>query len=100
MHDPSFITLAISFRENDLNAKTQQKSVNHKSRSRLKIEHWVALPHNLIKDKLVDLIERIFQREGSLYIACNDRHAFFTSDAVKYYSLWSCQKVCESLTFL
>ena len=42
------------------------------------------LPHNLIKDKLVDLIERIFQREGSLYIACNDRHAFFTSDAVKY----------------
>ena len=23
------------------------------------------LPHNLIKDKLIDLIERIFQREGS-----------------------------------
>ena len=40
------------------------------------------LPHNLIKDKLVDLIERTFQREGSLYIACNDRNAFFTSDAV------------------
>ena len=34
------------------------------------------LPNNLIKDKLVDFIERIFQREGSLYIACNDRHAF------------------------
>ena len=34
-----------------------------------------------IKDKLVDLIERIFQREGPLYIAYNDRHAFFTSDA-------------------
>ena len=74
--------------------------MNHKSRSRLKIEHWVALPHYLIKDKLVDLIERIFQREGSFYIACNDRHAFFTSGAVKYYSLWSCQKVCESLTLL
>ena len=41
------------------------------------------LPHNLIKDKLVDLIERTFQREGSLYIACNDRNAFFTSDAVR-----------------
>ena len=25
---------------------------------------------------------------------------FFTSDAVKYYNLWSCQKVCEALTFL
>ena len=34
---------------------------------------YTTLPHNLIKDKLVDLIERIFQREGSLYIACNDR---------------------------
>ena len=58
------------------------------------------LPHNLIKDKLVDLIERTFQREGSLYIACNDRNAFFTSDAVRNYNLWSCQKVCEALTFL
>ena len=58
------------------------------------------LAHNLIKDKLVDLIERTFQREGSLYIACNDRNAFFTSDAVRNYNLWSCQKVCEALTFL
>ena len=35
------------------------------------------LLHNLIKGRQVDLIERSFQREGSLYIACNDRHAFF-----------------------
>ena len=71
--------------------------------------HWVyfglstlytTLPHNLIKDKLVDLIERTFQRECSLYIACNDRNAFFTSDAVRNYIFWSCQKVCEALTFL
>ena len=48
----------------------------------------------------MDLIERTFQREGSLYIACSDRNAFFTSDAVRYYNLWSCQKVCEALTFL
>ena len=61
---------------------------------------YTTLPHNLIKDKLVDLTERTFQREGSLYIACNDRNAFFTSDAVRNYNLWSCQKVCEALTFL
>ena len=61
---------------------------------------YTTLPHNFIKDKLVDLIERTFQREGSLYIACNDRNAFFTSDAVRNYNLWSCQKVCEALTFL
>ena len=61
---------------------------------------YTTLPHNLIKDRLVDLIERTFQREGPLYIACNDRSAFFTSVAVRNYNLWSCQKVCEALTFL
>ena len=61
---------------------------------------YTTLPHNLIKDKLVGLIERIFQREGALYIACNNRYAFFTSDAVKYYNIWSCQKMCDALTFL
>ena len=61
---------------------------------------YTTLPHNLIKDKLGDLIIRTFQREGSLYIACNDRNAFFTSDAVRNDNLWSCQKVCEALTFL
>ena len=35
-----------------------------------------------------------------LYIACNDRNAFFTSDAVRKYNIWSCQKVCEALIFL
>ena len=47
--------------------------------------HYILLPcpHILMKDKLVDLIERIFQRECSLFIACNDRSAFFTCDAVR-----------------
>ena len=61
---------------------------------------YTTLSHNLIKDKLVDLIEIIFQMESCLYIACNDRNAFFTSDAVRNYNLWSWQKVCEALTFL
>ena len=41
---------------------------------------YTTLPHNLIKDKLINLIERTFQREGSPYLACNDRNAFFTSE--------------------
>ena len=62
---------------------------------------YTTLPHNFFKDKLVDIIEIIFQREGSFYIACNDRHAFFfTSDAVRNYNLWSSQKVSEALTFI
>ena len=35
------------------------------------------LPHNLIKEKLTELIEQTFNREGSLYLACNDKNAFF-----------------------
>ena len=61
---------------------------------------YTTLPDNFIKDKLVDLIERTFQREGSFYIACNDRNAFFRPDAVRNYNLWSCQKVWEALTLL
>ena len=41
------------------------------------LDHWVHTEsyENLIKDKLVALIERTFQRECSLYITCNDRNA-------------------------
>ena len=48
----------------------------------------------------MDLIKSTLQKEGSLYIACNDKKAFFTSDAVRNYNLWSWQKMCEALTFL
>ena len=41
------------------------------------------LPHNLIKEKLINLIEWTFQREGSPYIASNERQAFFTSEDTK-----------------
>ena len=61
---------------------------------------FTTLPHHLLKEKLNDLTERIFQREGSLYLACNDRTDFFTSEEHKRYRLWSCQKVCEALIFL
>ena len=44
---------------------------------------YTTLPHNLIKNKIIDLIERTFQREGSPYLACNDRNAFFTSEKPK-----------------
>ena len=37
---------------------------------------YTTLPHNFIKDKLIDLIERTFQREGSPKLACNDKNAF------------------------
>ena len=36
----------------------------------------------------------------SPYLACNDRNAFFTSAKPKKYHAWSCQNVCDALTFL
>ena len=44
---------------------------------------YTILPHILIKDKLIDLIERTFLREGSPYLALNDRNAFLTSEKPK-----------------
>ena len=55
------------------------------------------LPHNLIIEKLTELIEQTFNREGSLYLACNEKRAFFTSEKPKRFKLWSCQKVCDAL---
>ena len=36
----------------------------------------------------------------SPYLACSDRNAFFTSEKPKKYHAWSCQNVCDALTFL
>ena len=60
---------------------------------------YTTLPHNLIKEKLINLIEWTFKREGSPYIDCNERQAFFTSEDTKRYKLWSCQNACEALIF-
>ena len=40
---------------------------------------YTTLPHSLIKEKLTELIENIFDKKGSLYLACNEKYAFFTS---------------------
>ena len=61
---------------------------------------YTTLPHDLIKYKLIDLIEKTFEREGSPYLACNDRNALFTSENPKKYLAWSCQNACDALTFL
>ena len=61
---------------------------------------YTTLRHNLIKEKLTELIEQTFNREGSLYLACNDKNAFCTSEQPKRYKMWSCQKICDALHYL
>ena len=38
---------------------------------------YTTLPHNLIKEKLTELIEHTFNREDSLYLTCNDKKCLF-----------------------
>ena len=61
---------------------------------------YTTLPHHLIKDQLIDLINRTFIRENNQYLACNEECAFFTSDVYNNHNLWSCQKVCGALVYL
>ena len=41
-----------------------------------------------------------YKNEGTLYLACNDRKAFFTSTDHRVYILWSCQNVCDALSYI
>ena len=38
---------------------------------------YITLPHHLIKDKLIDLINRTFIRENTKYLACNEECVVF-----------------------
>ena len=62
---------------------------------------YTTLPHHLIKDKPIDLINRTFTRENTQYLACNEECVFFfTSDVYNNHNLWLCQKVCDALVYL
>ena len=44
--------------------------------------------------------QKIFKNEGTRYLACNAKKAFFTSTDHRGYKLWSCQNVCNALSYL
>ena len=54
------------------------------------IDSWYLHPY-LLRGKLIDLVERAFNREGLPYRACNDRNAFFTSEKRGKCHAWSCR---------
>ena len=51
---------------------------------------YTTLAHNLFKEKLTELIEQTFKSntEGSLYLACNEKRAGFTSEQPIRFILW------------
>lgn len=61
---------------------------------------YTTLPHHLIKEKLLNLINRTFGREKKLYLACNSTKAFFTNDKYDHYIMWTCNDIHKALVFL
>ena len=45
---------------------------------------YTTLPHNLIRNQLVGLIEKTFIREEILYLACNEECPFFASEEYNF----------------
>ena len=45
-------------------------------------------------------LQKGIKNYGSLYVACNDRKYFFTSSDQSRFTLWSCQNVCDALSYL
>ena len=45
-------------------------------------------------------MNKLFNREGSLYLACNENRVCLTSEKPKRYKLWSCLKMCDTLHYL
>ena len=57
------------------------------------ILHYPYIPHNLIKENLTGLIEQTFNREGSPFLACIEKRAFYTFE---WFKLVSCQNFWRS----
>ena len=60
---------------------------------------YTTLPHDLIKDKLIYLIEITLHREALLTLHVTTEMRFSLQKSLKYHAL-SCQNVCDVMTFL
>ena len=66
---------------------------------------YATLPHHLIKDKLIDLINQTFIRVNTQYLTCNEECVFGGGFGVFFMYTritvsWSCQKVGDALVYL
>ena len=62
---------------------------------------YTTLPHHLIKDKLIDLINRTFIWENTQYLAYNEECAFFSLLLYIIITIYGrVKKVCDALVYL
>ena len=58
------------------------------------------IPHKLIKEKCVYLINWSFKKSGSNFICCNDIKGFFSDQTYNNYCNWTCEDMIKALNFL
>ena len=61
---------------------------------------YTTLPHNLIKNKLIDLLKKPSREKALLTLHVMTEIHFLLQESLKKYHASSCQNVCDALTFL
>ena len=61
---------------------------------------YTSLPHDLIKAKVLSLVNWCFNRESKTYLCTSAKAGFFSNKKYDSYKCWSCAELCEAFTFL
>ena len=61
---------------------------------------YTSLPHDLIKAKVLSLVNCCFNRESKTYLCTSDKAGFFSNKKYDSYSCWTCNELCEAFTYL
>ena len=61
---------------------------------------YTSLPHDLIKAKVLSLVEWCFDRESKTYLCTSAKAGFFSNKKYDSYACWTCTELCEAFTFL
>ena len=61
---------------------------------------YTSLPHDLIKAKVLSLVNWCFNRESQSYLCTSLKAGFFSNKKYDSYRCWSCAELCEAFTFL
>ena len=61
---------------------------------------YTSMPHDLIKAKVLSLVNWCFNRESKTYLCTSDKAGFFSNKKYDSYKCWSCAELCEAFTFL
>ena len=61
---------------------------------------YTSLPHDLIKEKVLSLVNWCFNRESKSYLCTSLKAGFFSNKKYDSYRCWSCAELCEAFTFL